>query len=160
MKKVLVLSVLGWSLACGGRRDPEPNSCSFPNKNADIHGLQFASELDPFLAIKDGDDVRISTGGQGSPMLFLTLRIMESDDVDCLSQQTQVINDAGVVIGEVDSPLKTYTYGPNSFTDPIPIILSPMPSPGDALTLKTTAHNLKVKRKVYLGTKDSGDTGL
>jgi len=158
MRRVLpVFLLLG---ACHPRIDiPEPENCSFPSKNATIRSIDIGW-ADPFTAYVDGDELRISTGGQGSPMIMMGVQVEGEDAPRCLAQRTVVRDDTGRNIGELDAPIKTYDKGDVRETDSFPIILHPTPSPGDALTIETKALGKTVTRSVYRYGGDSGDTGF
>lgn len=158
MKNLLPMCLL--VCACHGRSlIPEPDDCRSPSANAEVRGLEMGW-ADPFTAYENGEELRISTGGQGTPMIMLGLRIKGTDGPSCLGQHTTVTDASGEVIGELDVPIKTYENGNFRETRGIPILLSPGPRPGDPLTIETTAHGKTANREVYRYGADSGGTGL
>ncbi len=157
MQRVLTLVFLISSLVyCGpGSNDPEPDDCKFPNKNAEIRGLEIG-ETDPFTPFENEDEVRVVNGGQGSPMLQMGLRIKGTDGPGCLEQHTVIKNADGKTLGELEVPIKTYENGNFRVTESMPIIFARMPEPGSDLNITTTANGKTVVRHVYRMSGDSG----
>lgn len=157
MRKALALWLLFWSVACFGSRNlPKPDDCNFPSQNADVRGLEIGY-LQPFTSFEDGDAFQTTMGGQGSTMFMMAIRMEEGPN--CLPQSTVLTDEYGSVVGDLDTPLKTYEEGRYRITEEIPILLHGISYDTREIRVQTTVNGKTTKRLLLRPERDSGDTG-
>jgi hypothetical protein len=96
---------------CGNGGPPPPDSCN-ASTAGDVTAIEIGGgsfgDAEPFAPVDDGGWVHTVTGGQGSPMLPLRLRITGASPPTCLMQSTTVSDRQGQRLTGLATALATY----------------------------------------------------
>jgi hypothetical protein len=106
--------------SCSNPGPPPPDSCS-SGQTGTVDSLEIGRDDDVFVAYHDGDTAKVITGGQGSTMMGVRIRLTGTVP-NCLAQTTQYLSPAQ---GMSSDPVKTYAQTDGSF------ITKPLWIPGE-----------------------------
>lgn len=140
---------------CGPPGPPPPDSCT-GDSSSGVDTVEVGPDSDGFVPFTDGQVVNFITGGQGSFMLPVRIRVGGASPPACLSQHTTLTNDKGDEMGRDKDPRATYPDGSFRTTRTIYLVLFGYAEPGHALTLTVTVGQKSVTRTIYYGQKPSG----
>jgi hypothetical protein len=144
---ILIAMSLSSGCSCFQTSGPPPPDDCEPGTWAGVDSFEIGngSSTGAFVPWMDGSAPTFTTGGQGSPMMVMRIRVSGANPTACLAQNT-IVKTYNMVEGRDSTPRKTYEAGSGQrMTDDMYIVVG---SEYDPLAVTTTIGALEVTRRL------------